>query len=201
MSRTYSSRERLFGYGAMWLSSRISTDVDYQAVSTATGIPTRTLRRWWTKPAPPGFAVEPTRAPSSKSDGRAAAAEQAVRVSQMSRAELVVERLTVLYHQLTIASEADAAGPAANVAVQIARTVGEMLPDGGLLSKGPEHLDAEEYREWLLMQAEQASDQDIELIMSVYARRHDGRLLLEGKGGHRAKLSTDGVWQRLGKGA
>lgn len=198
MSRTYSARERLFIYGTMWLAARKHETVDFKAVSDVVGAPRRTLRDWWSKPPPPGFTVESGGAvEGGELVDRTEAQAHAERVGGMTPAQLSRERLTVLYHQHKLASASDAAGPAANVAIQIARTLGEMLPRDGLMGQGPEHLTPEEYREWLRLQAERASDQDIELIMSVYANRTKGTIRLVGRGGNQSELQDDATWRRI----
>ena len=202
MRRRYSRRERLFGYGALWLSSQRTGEPDAVCAAKLTGFPVRTLRDWWKAGPPEGFeegpALPSTTEPEAMPESSARAWAEALVALPPEQKQ--IERIAQLYEQRERLGERSP-NAIATLTVQLARTIGEMLPKEGVLIEGPEGLPEDEYREWLRQQATEIDDIDIEVLMAAYAERHNGRVLFIGGGGHRAELDDDGRWKTGAGGA
>jgi ribosomal protein L39E len=167
-------------------------------VSKATGLDRKVLRRMWQKTggstatgAPrsvPPAALVPV-SPTATDDARERARERARQLLRMGAVDFREEALAELILERD-AANGDTARAALTVKI-VEYSKEHRPPEEAPVDEST--MGREAWEQWIVGQARELVDRDLELMLAVYAERHKARLVLVGQGGHRAEL-VDGAW-------
>lgn len=174
-------------------------------------IPTTTLRRWWRKAYPEldertrrgvtlaslpnaPAAVSPS-SPSSPATPRPRSnyLARARQLLDLNQEELAAELVAEFLQERDTCRDLGAATVAGRLTSDLPKLLADLRPMPSELDFDESLLPREEFERRLLMAAEGLGERDFELLLGAYADRHNGRLLFEGVGGHRAAL-VDSAW-------
>jgi hypothetical protein len=165
----------------------------WAACARLTGLDRQTLRRIWAKRGTmrtPSPAPTPSPPPSAPPEPAARdPRERARELLRMGATDFREEALAELIRERDLARSDTAR---AQLTVKITEYAQQHRP--------PEEAPVDEstmgreaWEQWIVGQARELVDRDLELMLAVYAERHKARLVLVGQGGHRAEL-VDGTW-------